>query len=81
MVQELEDLEKRGRVETTGEIGQNTEKSPEDLRRKCHSDSSGITSANAGLKNSQNNEKVIYLPKLLWKCLKMCPAGHSSQRI
>ena len=52
------------------EIGRNTEKSPGDLRRRCHSISSERTSANADVKNSQrvnndnrtfeNNERKFY---------------------
>ena len=45
-------------------IGQNTEKSPGDLRRRCHSNSSEKRSANAGVKNSKkrsnnNNDNDI----------------------
>ena len=42
------------------EIGQNTEKSPGDLRRlACHSDSSRKPSANADVKNTQINKIII----------------------
>ena len=51
----LEDLETSGDypIYYTIDIGQNTEKSPENLRSCCHSDSSERLSANVGVKNSQ----------------------------
>ena len=60
LVQELEELEIIGLVETLQttalfEIGQNSKKSPGDLRSSfCHSDSSWKPLAIAGVKNSQN---------------------------
>ena len=50
LVQRLEYLENRRRVEN----GQNTKKSPENLRSRCHSDSNGKPSGNAGEKKLSN---------------------------
>ena len=41
------------------EIGQNTEKSPEDEETFCHSKSGEKPPANTGMKNSQKSKKII----------------------
>ena len=69
LVQGLDDLEILGRVESIQncciiEIGQNTKKSPGDLRRLTVTPlSNGKPSANAGRKNSQMSKIIIIIIK------------------
>ena len=47
--------------ESIVEIGQNTEKSSEDLMRRCHSDSNGKPSAYAGVKSYQKSRIIMLI--------------------
>ena len=56
LIKGQEDLEIRGQLNSISKIGQNTEKSPGDLRNLL-SNSCEKPSANAGVKNSQRSNK------------------------
>ena len=63
LIKRPEDLGIRGQVKTKSivEIGQNTEKSPGDLRRRTVTDSRGKPSANASVKNSQKSKIIMMI--------------------
>ena len=48
-------------INSTAKIGQNTKKSPKDLRGRCHSNSSKKKSADAGVKHFQKSKIIIMI--------------------